>query len=227
MNTYKHRGGFGDLILGLPTVIALGGGTFYLYDKQREQLGELLDRQSYLQVEQLSFAEWKQFEVTHNLDKFREVSEVSVAKMHLKAFNVDFDLTRPWLFNIEPLKVAKIVIHDTGDQRTPGHTVNWELLRPYLKDCVFIGYKNDYDDFVQNRGLNVEWYQTETLYDIARVIAGANLMVCNQSAPYTIAEGLKIPLALDLYIGKPQYPLHPDHGYVGLCYEIFRRHLPL
>jgi len=223
--TFKHRGGFGDLILGLPTVLALGGGTFYLYDKQREQLGELLDRQPYLHVQSIPFDVWQLLEVTHNLDKFREVSEVSVARMHLKAFNVDFDLTKPWLFNVEPLKVAKVVIHDTGEQRTPGHTVNWELLRPYVKECVFIGYKNDYDDFVKNRGLPVSWYQTETLYDVARIIAGANLMVGNQSAPYTIAEGLKIPVVVDLYIGKPQYPFHPYHGYVGLCQEIFRRHV--
>jgi hypothetical protein len=36
----------------------------------------------------------------------------------------------------------------------------------------------------------------------------------------TMAEGLKIPYVVDLYVGRPQYPL-TEHGHAGLCDEIF------
>ena len=36
----------------------------------------------------------------------------------------------------------------------------------------------------------------------------------------TIAEGLKIPYVVDLYVGRPQYPLS-EFGHAGLCDAIF------
>ena len=62
-----------------------------------------------------------------------------------------------YLFNIPPKHIAKIVIQDTGKQRFPGHTLNWEILRPLLHECVFVGYDKDYEGdetFIQLSGEN-------------------------------------------------------------------------
>jgi hypothetical protein len=216
MNTFKHSGGHGDLILGLPTVIAIGGGTFYLHRPQARAINRLLEVQPYIKnIVILDEPQWEAMEVTHNLDLFRHSSNLSVARMHLDAFKVTFDLSQQWLFNIAPKLVAKIIIHDTGIQRWPGNTVNWNLLKGHEKECVFIGFDSDYLLFKKYKNLDIPYYKTEDLYEVAQIIAGANLFIGNQSAPYTIAEGLKKTLVLDLSMQRPQFPFG-SNGYCGL-----------
>ena len=205
-NTFRHSGGLGDMILGLPVVMTLGG-IYYLHEHQHKVLGKLFDIQPYIEkVIDVPAGAWKDLKVTHNLDLFRGASKVSVAEMHLDAFNIKFDLTQKWLFNVEPTAVSRVVIHDTGSQRFPGRSVNWEVLRGYEKHCIFIGYDRDYQLFKQDRKLDIPYYKTANLYEVAQVIAGSYLFIGNSSAPYTIAEGLKKHLVLDVYEGRPQYP---------------------
>jgi hypothetical protein len=218
-NTFKHSGSYGDMIFGLPAVIALGGGTYYLRDDQAPSMKRLLEVQPYLKVEVINHAEWKAFTPTHDLDRFRGIGETSVVKMHLKAFNLDFNLQEKYLFNIQPLRIARIAIQDTGRQRFPGHTVNWEILRPHLSDCVFIGNDTDYEIFLEDRKMNIPRHKCDDIYEFAQVIAGCDLFVGNMSIGQTIAEGLKKPYVVDLYIGRPQFPL-TEYAYVGLCPEI-------
>ena len=84
MNTFKHGGGLGDMILGLPTIIALGGGEYLLRDDQIAKLGRLFEVQPYMTVRRITDIEWKNIEVTHNLDLFRGD--------HNPKFNISFDL---------------------------------------------------------------------------------------------------------------------------------------
>ena len=224
-NTFRHGGSYGDMIFGLPAVIALGGGEYILREDMAPSMKRLLEVQPYLTVKVVNHAEWKQFIPTYDLDKFRGVSELHVAKMHLKAFDVTYDLTRPYLFNIAPKRIARIAVQDTGRQRFPGHTVNWERLRPHLKDCIFIGNDWDYDIFQEDRKMQIARHKCDDIYEFAQVIAGCDLFVGNMSIGQTIAEGLKKPYVVDLYIGRPQYPLSDHASYVGLCDEIFYWHL--
>jgi hypothetical protein len=223
MNTFKHSGGYGDMILGLPTVIAVGGGIFYLHNAQTGAMQRLFELQPYIkQVISLPMQEWKDLEVTHNLDLFRTTRKPLVAHSHLAAFNVEFDLSQQWLFNVVPKTIAKVIIHDTCGQRYPGCTVNWNVLRGYEKDCIFIGFDSDYAMFREEKHIDILHYKTEDFYEVAQVIAGANLFIGNQSAPYTIAEGLKKNLVIDLHVDCPQYPFGKN-GYVGASKEEFIR----
>lgn len=225
MNTFRHSGSYGDMIFSLPTVMALGGGTYLLREDMSPSMQRLLEAQPYLEVKVLSYADWKSTVPTYDLDKFRGSNETHVAKMHLTAFNCKFDFSSPYLFNIPANKVGRIAIQDTGRQRFPGHTVNWELIRPFLKDCVFIGNDHDYEGFIINRKMEIKRHKCDDIYEFARVIAGCELFIGNMSIGQTIAEGLKKAYVVDLYIGKPQYPLTDHASYVGLCPEIFYWHL--
>src|SRR6185503_12838179 len=143
MNTYIHSGSYGDMIFGLPAVMASDGGIYYLRHDMAPSIGKLLEAQPYIRkVTVLSDSEWNQLKssgtVTHDLDKFRSTHELHVARMHLKAFNLQFDLTQPYLFNIPPNKVARCVVQDTGRQRFPGHTVNWQELKKVENECIFL-----------------------------------------------------------------------------------------
>jgi hypothetical protein len=224
-NTFKHRGKFGDLILGLPVVKKLGG-IFYLQEYQHQVLGKLLDILPYIEeVVPLEESKWREVNVTHNLDRFRDSGAPSIARMYMDAFGYDLNYGDPWLYVRSRKEIAKIVVHDSGlYATTPGYTVNWNILKGREKDCVFIGSDGEHQNFIANRGINIPYYKTQTLYDAAEVIAGGQFFVGNQSAPYTIAEGLKVPLAIDIYYGKPQYPLSLP-SYVNLTEEILNLHV--
>jgi len=224
-NTFLHSGSYGDMIFGLPACIALGGGTYYLRKDQYGGIGRLLEAQPYLKVEIVSDEEWKRLKnekgVTHDLDLFRGTNKLHVTHMHLAAFNLEFDLSQPYLFNIPPKKIARIVVQDTGRQRFPGSTVDWHNLKKVEKDCVFIGLDGDWNFFKQDRPyLDIPRYHADDIYEFARAIAGADLFVGNMSIGQTMAEGLKIPYVVDLYIGRPQYPL-TEFGHASLCDEVF------
>ena len=231
MNTYIHSGSYGDMIFGLPAVIASGGGVYYLREDMAPSIKQLIEAQPYIRkVEVVSDSEWRRIkasgEITHDLDKFRDTQELHVTRMHLKAFNLEFDLKKPYLFNIPPNRVARCVVQDTGRQRFPGHTVNWQELKKVEKECVFMGNDADYKIFQEDRPyLNIPRHVVPNIYEFARVIAGCDLFVGNMSIGQTIAEGLKKPYVVDLYVGRPQYPLTQDYAYVGLCDPIFYWHL--
>lgn len=207
--------------------MALGGGTYYLREDQAPSLKRLFEKQPYLDVKVVNHQEWKELVPTHDLDKFRGTNELHVTKMHLAAFNLKFDFTKKYLFNIEPLKIARIAVQDTGQQRFPGHTVNWEVLRPHLDQCIFIGNDHDYEGFVEDRKMDIKRHKCDDIYEFAQVIAGCDLFVGNMSIGQTIAEGLKKPYVVDLYIGRPQYPMMQEGQYVGLCKEILYWHLQI
>ena len=116
-NSFKHAGSYGDMIFGLPACIAAGGGTYHVRADQYPAIGRLLEAQPYLKIKIVqTMDEWRALPVTHDLDMFRGVSALHVTHMHLKAFNLDFDYSKPYLFNIPPNRQGRIVIQDTGWQ---------------------------------------------------------------------------------------------------------------
>ena len=226
MNTFRHSGSYGDMIFSLPTVIAAGGGEYILRQDMRNII-RLFEAQPFMKVKILNDAEWKAFVPTHDLDLFRGSHELSIVRMHLDAFKLSFDVKKPYLFNIPPKKLAKIVINDSGGKATskfPGHTINWSLLKPHEKDCIFIGHEAEWKEFKVYRKLNVPYYKIEDLYEWAQIIQGSKLYIGNMTSGQCMAEGLKKPYCVDLYVGKPQYPLTTE-SYVGLCAPILYWHL--
>ena len=166
INTYKHSGSCGDIILSLPTVIASGGGEYYPNPDFAKRLGRLLEAQPYLKLKILDYADWLKFVPTYNLDLFRGSSKMHIVEMHLDAFKLKFDLSQPWLSGINPKRIAKIVVNDSGgrvDSKFPGYTVNWSLLKPYEKDCVFVGHEAEWNVFKEYRKLNIDFYKVEDL----------------------------------------------------------------
>ena len=95
----------------------------------------------------------------------------------------------PWLFNVEPNRVARVVIH-----RSPRYHVKdfpWQkVLQKYGADIIFVGHWSEHAAFVQAFG-PVAFYHTKTYMDLARVIQGAVLFVGNQSSPAAVAQGLR------------------------------------
>jgi hypothetical protein len=227
--TFKHVGGGGDMIYGLATMRQLGGGILHLNSSWPSFFESLLLLQPYvtkIEYHLFLYQQWQELQVDYNLDLFREINHNTfpVVECHRLAFNLDFDLTEPWLFNVEPKHVADIVINDTGNARFPGDTVEWSLLKPYVDRCVFIGVDQEYEEFEKNK-FKVKRHILTTALEFAQIIKGSKLYVANQSCGLAMAEGMKHPRVADLYYGPAkQYP-YGDNGYYELTTELIEKYL--
>ena len=75
VKTFRHGGGGGDMIYGLATMKALGGGILHLnIDKEKKFYKSLLEAQPYIQeviYHGFNAKQWKDFKVECDLDLFR------------------------------------------------------------------------------------------------------------------------------------------------------------
>jgi hypothetical protein len=62
---------------------------------------------------------------------------------------------------------------------------------------VFIGLPEEYEAFKKLTGWNIEHYPTQTLLDVAEVIAGCEQFLGNQSVALSVAQGLRVPYAYE------------------------------
>jgi len=232
MKTFKHSGGGGDMLYGLATMYHLGGGVLHLnFDKRLKFYYDLQLKQPYIKgVEHHSrvTGEWKLFESDYNLDLFRRQpfnDGYTLVECHMMAMGIKFDLTEPWLFNVEPKHVADIVINDTGKIRWEGVTIDWDQLREYEDRAVFVCLDGEYNNFCRDRKYKLPHYKIKDAMHFAQIIKGSKLYIGNQSTGLAIAEGLKHPRVADLYLGKSkQYP-KGENGYYKLTRDIIRRYL--
>lgn len=73
-----------------------------------------------------------------------------------------------------------------------GKRYNYDAELINREDVVFVGYKDEYDSFVNKFGF-IKYYPTPTFYELFQVIAGCKMFCSNQSAPMALAIGLGVP----------------------------------
>jgi hypothetical protein len=215
----------GDSIYGLATMKNLGGGILHLnaFALKEQFVDRLFRKQEYIKETRYHRLfntginpEWSQLKVDYNLDLFREKCffyKHGLVKGHAMVFDLEFDLTQPWIV-AEPKRVAPIVINECI--RWPGETVNWNHLRGFERETIFLGLPGEYKRFKADRKLNIEYYQVKDSYEIAQIIKGSKLFIGNQSLALSIAEALKVPRVVNIWKGnQKQYP-DGEHGYSQL-----------
>lgn len=231
---FKHSGNLGDIIYSLPTIIALGGGALYLSDGRGklqkpmtggmiEQMIELLQRQPYLSA----VLPYRDEKVDLDLDRFRDDygpgSDVHLAVRHLKTFGADYDLSLPWLENIEPLYVGDIVIHNS--LRWRDLSLNWRVLREFQDQCVFIGFKNEYRAFQRKTGLKVRFRESKNILELAGAIRASKLFIGNQSLGFALAEALKQPRILEVSYQEPDVMPQSYNGHILITKKLINYYL--
>lgn len=222
MLTFKHSGDIGDILYFMPVMRALGGGTLFIeaVSYTRVMLTQdkwcgidlLLKQQPYVN----DVLSWNKQPVNYNGNDFRPRLISAVRKgqgkeKHLghwmcDAHGIDYKaMDAAWL-TVEPNRIAPVVISRSGvgraahyvyhNPRFPWHKV-W---KKYGKDAVFVGTEDEHRVFWATCG-EIPHYPTADLEKAARVIAGADLFIGNQSAPHAIAEGLKQRILLEVWPG--------------------------
>jgi len=127
---------------------------------------------------------------------------------------------KQWL-NVEPNRIAPVIVNRTGAGRRAHHVYRnrqfpWrEIVEKYGDDIAFVGTSAEYADFCMRFG-DVYFAATPDLLAVARAIAGAELFIGNQSCAYAIAEGLKKPAILEVCPWLPNCLFHRSdviHGW--------------
>ncbi len=215
---FYHAGDRGDLIYALPAIRAAGGGEIVInawvpgngFTRPAAKplvlfhgLRRLLQHQPYLdgvRVDDLAAD-------GVNLNAFRGMPGLgsqNIAEMYCELLGVDpAVIHRRWLFVVEPEAVAEVVIHRSLHHH--GRGFPWRRIRDaYHGRAVMIGTEAEHDSLRTVAGWpDLPRHPTEDLYAAAQVIAGSRLFIGNQSAPYAIAEGMKVATLQETCLDAP------------------------
>lgn len=222
--TFFHSGSMGDIIYSLPTILTLGGGNLYIKkESQYYTLRRLIERQPYI-------SRVMQGHAGTSLDGYRIIERKAfeednggkhLAQCHLEALKVNFDLTNPWLFNIDRKLIAPIVVgrskryHDKNE-------IDWSLLRDYK--VAFVGFENEYERLEKIAGFSPLKYECKDALDMAEVISGSLLFLGNQSLAFAIAEAMKHPRVLEVYHKNSNCIPNGGDGYTYLDEELIGKY---
>lgn len=221
----RHSGDAGDLISGMPAMRALGVSVVYLeaatYTRvmmTRENwrgLDRILLDQPYIK----EVHEWRNHYTSFNGNDWRmrlmkslrvgQHKDKSLVDWQLEQFNLPLSAKdEPWITIKEPATCARVVFNRTGAGRPAGHVYHNDLfpwarvVEKYGKEAAFVGTELEHRVFCAQHGY-VPRIDTKDLYDVARVIAGCELFVGNQSCPYWLAAGMFKPLILEVWKNGP------------------------
>lgn len=194
---FRHSGKLGDVVYSLPAIKAMGGGRLLLSvtagsdfgPSQGEALRPLLELQPY--IESVSFDQGGSCD--HNLDAFRynNPGETNLADCHLQIFGLPSNhRDEQWLIVDEPnptwpVLFARSRFHHGSEAMWP------QMYQEHGHRAAFVGTEHEHACFELEVG-KIPYQRTGDLLELARLIAGCELFVGNQSCPYAIAEGLKV-----------------------------------
>lgn len=235
IKTFRHSGARGDMIYSLPTVIARGGGDFKINrrynhyfatpvdDEEMAGILEFFRTQSYLS----SVEEWYGEYLDFDLDAFRAQNVIMnvLTVAHLNSFMAEFDLRKPW---IEVDKIPAIPMADIIVARSLKYhdfRFQWKEMIPWKSKAVFIGTEDEYKAFQHDTGLDIKWEMPKTWIEMAGIIRGSKLFIGNQSFPYALAEGMKVPRVLEEFPNCPN--CHPQswNGHVDFSQRVIRKYV--
>ncbi|WP_020469326.1 glycosyltransferase family protein [Zavarzinella formosa] len=203
---FSHSGDIGDLIAALPTMKALGGGRLNLFPSRHTghrmtperaaSLKPLLEIQPYV-----SSVQWSEGPVGTNLDKWRShyKTNLNLADMVSECHGVPhYPRENPWLEVDRPDKVARVVMGRSPRYHNWNFVAVWKSAwEKYRLDAVFVGSPEEHADFCLQVG-PLPYFKTDNHLQLARVIAGSELCLFNQTGNFWLAEGMKKQTVLEV-----------------------------
>ncbi len=214
---FKHSGDLGDIVFSLPAIQALGGGTLYLdpqgglssplvkwanKEKTKLNLTSIKSIAPFLEIQDCikKVRIWDGEPVDYDLDLFRKhIKFNNLSVSHLSAFGLNKNLARKkWLTFPTKRQLPKPYLI-ARSVRYIGNYSFWESSLPKLaKESVFIGFKKDYEIFQYTFDINIDYYETPTILDLAETINSCERIYCNAGLPHAIAEGLHKELVCEI-----------------------------
>jgi hypothetical protein len=173
-------------------------------------LRPLLERQSY--IEKVSTWSQGDAEPEVDLDRFRGTLfrgfEGNYVQAYHLAFGLPFNLSdydATWL-EADAKQVAPIVVNRTPRYRCPNGDEGWKNIAGQAdleKNGIFVGGVTEHSDFVASTGIQIPYRPVRDFLELANIVAGAELVMANQSFVYSIAMGLGKSTVLETIKIKP------------------------
>lgn len=202
MITFRHSGDVGDIIYGLPTIIASGGGSLYVSKRMPTWITvdkfkafvPLAVAQPYIHD-----ARWDNRDADVDLDAWRRnyCNGLTIADMTLRSQGKTTEWRNAkWLYLNHRRELFEVLLHRSP--RYHNDNFPWaRVVQKYGPRAAFVGLPEEHDVFCRTYGL-VPYVPTPDLLALAEIINGCRLFIGNQSAPFAIAEGLKKPVVLEV-----------------------------
>lgn len=201
---FSHSGDIGDLLAALPVIRQLGGGEMVLFPAPytgwrmtRERVADLrplLELQPYIKG-----VRWAPKPKGKNLDEWRRRYDPykNLTDMLAQLFGQPHpEREQPWLKTDVPKRIARVLFGRSRRYRNPH--VDWhQIYEEYAGQAVFVGTPDEHRDFQQEFG-PISYHYSPTYLDLARVVAGADLVVVNQTSIRWLAEGFKVPVLVEV-----------------------------
>lgn len=225
MPTYKHSGAAGDLAYGLALAKHFGPGDFLVHLNQMNWVGQhyygalpepfhrdrlnqsdfewmrsLIGSQPY--IKDCRILDPKTAEVTHNLDRFREVfvgHPGNYVDCYSAAFRIDDPELRrkirqtPWII-ADPLvrnDGRDIAVNRTTRWLPPQLPEQWATWQPELEQrTFFVGLESEHVEFKRAVGWDIPYQPVGSMLELAQYIRGASRFIGNQSQALALAIGM-------------------------------------
>ena len=134
----------------------------------------------------------------------------NIARWYFNIFATSYDLSKPWIkVNPDESVKGKIVIARSIRYNAPD--VDYSFLQKY-NNVIFVGLPEEYE-LMKKAIPKLKYKQTDDFLSLARIIAGADFFIGNQSFPFALAEALKVPRILESYYLSPNVIPEGENAY--------------
>jgi hypothetical protein len=205
MKWFSHSGDLGDILYSLPTIRAAGGGKLILFDypgrtahgmtrEKVERLRPLLEMQDYIHR-----LEWSDSKVDSSLNGFRDHcrDQGNIIDAHLATHGLDWTHRETQWIHVDESRSPFAVLF-ARSQRYNNSRFPWQRIADKYRDIAgFVGTAKEHEVFCGQFGF-VPFVAADDFLQLARLIAGCKLFVCNQSAPGALSHGLFQSMIIEL-----------------------------
>jgi len=186
-------------------------------EKDYAWLLPLLERQSYIS----KVSTWVQGdpEPDVDFDEFRGILyktfEGNIIETYHRTFNMPFsrnDVMTPWL-EADPVRVKPIVVTRSFRCRPSNGEAEWRNIiatGQLEENAIFVGHPDEHKDFVDTFGVNIPYHPVKDFLELANIVAGADLVLCNQGFTYSLAVALGKDTIIEI---NKIVPLHMNECY--------------
>jgi hypothetical protein len=176
------------------------GEMVMLNDAMIKMMAPLLEAQECIAMAKV----WEDEEIDWRLEMIRETYVMmpygSISRWYFYVFpDMACDLSKAWLDvpdSTEDLAKGKVII--TRSERYQNNRINYEFLKPYEDDCLFIGTMREYNNFCMQFGLNIEKFHVNDFLHMAQAIKQCRFHVTNQTMANQMSTGLQHPSILEV-----------------------------
>ncbi|HWZ04339.1 MAG TPA: hypothetical protein VNX40_12065 [Mucilaginibacter sp.] len=240
----NHSGNIGDIIYALPTIkriyeltgvninlyLKLGQprilpqymshplGSIMLNQKMVDMLSPLIDSQAYIKKCEVYNGQFIHIDLDIFHSQAIPLDKANIARWCGYITGVTPQLWKNWITVTPNTNYEnKIVIARSGRYRNS--SIDYSFLKKY-GNLIFIGVASEYEDLCKYVP-NVQWVQVKDFLELTQIIAGCKFFIGNQSFPFAIAEGLKVPRILEAYYEIPNVIPEGENAYDFFFQEHF------